>query len=163
MRPALFLMIASPLVAVAQPSAKFTSADGKFAVSFPGTPTESKKPLVPNKPAVVHITRYEDAAGGRLVMWNEIAAKGYDPAKLLAGAAEGIGTRGKLVSNKEATFGSDKAPARELVVDSGDGPRLRYLLTVAHNRLYQVVVTGSNEFVAGPQAEAFRQSFELLK
>lgn len=170
MRPALLLAGLLPVAALAQPPAlntyedgKFTSPAGKFAAAFPALPTEVKRPIKTGSDLTVTITQYEDADGGRLVIWSDITAKAVEPGKLLTEAAKGIGQRGKVVAEKEATFGADKVPARELTVDSAAGPRLRYLLVVAHNRLYQVVVSGSNEFVAGPKAEAFRKSFELLK
>ncbi len=170
MRSALPLLGLLPVLALAQPPAantyengKFTSPAGKFAADFPALPTEVKRPVKTGSELTITVTQHEDAEGGRLVIWSDITAKKYDPAKLLVEAAKGIGARGKVVAEKEATFGPDKQPARELTVDSAAGPRLRYLLVVANDRLYQVVVSGSNEFVAGPKAEAFRKSFELLK
>lgn len=163
MRPALFALALLPVLAVAQPPAKFRSEDGKFAVQFPGKPTEEKKPIRPGSSTHIHITQYDDADGARLVLWNEITAKLAIPGKILAGAAEGIAKQGQLVSDKQLTFDGDKYPARDVTVDHPKGYRLRTLLIVAHNRLYQVTVTGSNEFVAGPKAVEFRKSFELLK
>ena len=82
---------------------------------------------------------------------------------MLDGAAKGIAQQGKAVSDKPTTVGPDKLAARDVTADTKDGYRVRTLLVVAHDRLYQVTVTGSNEFVAGPLAEAFRTSFELAK
>ena len=151
-----------PLLLVAQPPAKFESEAGKFRISFPGKPSELKKPVKPGSEVLVHITQFEDTSGGRLVIWSEVKTK--DGAnKVLDGAAKAIAQNGKPVSDKEATFGPDKVPARDVVTDTPQGYRVRTLLVVANGRLYQVVATGSNEFVAGPEAEAFRKSFELLK
>jgi hypothetical protein len=159
MRPALLLVLALSV----QSPGRYESADAKCRVTFPDKPTETKKPIRPESSALVHIVQYEDGDGGRLLLWNEITAKGADPAKILAGAAEGLSKRGKPVSDKETTVGPDKVPARDVTVDTPEGPRVRTLLVVANSRLYQVTVTGSNEFVAGPKADEFRKSFELVK
>ncbi len=163
MRSALLLTGLVAAVATAQPPAKFTSAEGKFAVTFPGKPTETKKPIRPGGDTMVSITQFEDADGGRLVLWNDITAKGYDPAKVLDGAAKGIAQQGKLVSDKPTTVGPDKVAARDVTADTKDGYRVRTLLVVANDRLYQVTLTGSNAFVVGPLGDAFRTSFELRK
>ena len=78
MRSALLLTGLLAAVAAAQPPAKFVSAAGKFSASFPGKPSESKKPIRPGGDLTVQITQFEDADGGRLVLWNDITAKGYD-------------------------------------------------------------------------------------
>ena len=163
MRPAVFALFLLPVAALAQPPAKFESAAGKFAAAFPGKPTETKKPIRAGSELMVHVTQFEDRDGGRLVLWNDITAKGFDPAKVLDGAAKGIAQQGKLVSDKETTVGPDKVAARDVTADTPQGYRVRTLLLVANTRLYQVTVTGSNEFVTGPLAEAFRTSFELRK
>lgn len=163
MRSALFALALLPVLAVAQPPAKFRSDEGKFAIQFPAKPTEEKKPIRPGSSSLIHITKFDDDDGVRLVLWNEITAKMAIPGKILAGASEGIAKQGKLVSDKQTTFDGDKYPARDVTVDHPKGYRLRTLLIVAHNRLYQVTVTGSNDFVAGPKAEEFRKSFELVK
>ena len=160
MRPALLLVVA---LGLGQTPGRYESADAKCRVTFPAKPTETKKPIRPGSEAMVHIVQFEDGDGGRLLLWNEITAKGADPAKVLKGAAEGIAKQGKPVSDKETTVGPDKIPARDVVADTPEGYRVRTLLVVANSRLYQVTVTGSNEFVAGPKADEFRKSFELLK
>lgn len=163
MRPALFLLALLPVAVMAQQPAKFVSAAGKYSVAFPGKPTETEKPIKPGSELKVRIAQFEDADGGRLVLWNEITAKGAVPEKILEGAAKGIASQGKAVSDKPTTLGPDKLPARDVTADTKEGYRVRTLLVVAHNRLYQVTVTGSNQFVEGPLAEAFRKSFELDK
>lgn len=160
MLPSLLVLV---VLGVGQSPGKYESADAKCRVTFPAKPTERKQQVGPSGNLTVHVVELKSEDGDRLLLWNEITAKGAEPAKILSSAAEGIGKRGKLVSDKEAAVGRDKVPARDVTVDTPEGPRMRTLLVVANSRLYQVIVTGSNEYVAGPKADEFRKSFELLK
>ena len=159
---ALMLLFVVPVLA--QQPDKFRSDAGKYAVQFPVKPTERKQTAKgPTAEITIHIAEAEGMTGGLLVIWNEIAAKPLDPQKVLTGVAKAQEDKGKVVSDKATAFGPDKHPARELVVDTKEGPRVRSLLIVANGRLYQVVASGANEFVGGKVADDFTKSFELLK
>jgi hypothetical protein len=77
---------------------------------------------------------------------------------------EGVkGSAGKSVGDETATeFGPDKWPSREFVVDKGK-QRTRMRVVLRENRLYQLAVIGSADFVGGNDAKRFFDSFELTK
>jgi hypothetical protein len=70
------------------------------------------------------------------------------------------GPDGKVVSEKEITFGEKKLPGREVVLDRGK-QQIRCRFLVREPRLYQLGVMGPGEFVTGKQATAFLDSFEV--
>jgi hypothetical protein len=86
------------------------------------------------------------------------------PAKaILDGAANGALQKsgGKEVSRKDFTFGPDKYPARELVVDK-DGTAVRTHVIVADPKVFVLVVGGPDGFGTSRAATDFLRSFEIL-
>ena len=87
------------------------------------------------------------------------AVKAAGRKALLDGAVKGLlGKNGKLLSEKEIDIGTEKG--REVLIDRGK-QRLRYRLTVKDNRLIQVGVVGSRDFVEGKEATAFLESLHF--
>src|SRR5262249_50703758 len=82
---------------------------------------------------------------------------------LYAGAKQGVSLQmpgGKVVKEDKITIGGQ--PGRELLVDVAGKLQLRLRLVLVNNRMYQVMVTGSSEFVSSGDAEKVFSSFKLL-
>src|SRR6185437_7705706 len=160
----LLLAFAVPAWADSPPGQVVQPEDGQFSVRFPGRPKESKqktKTDLGNLTVFTATYAFED--GGVLAAsyttFPDDAVKAAGRKTLLDGAAKGLlGKNGKLLGDKEIDIGMDKG--REVSIDRGK-QRLRYRLTVKDNRLIQVGVVGSRDFVDGKEAAAFLESLRF--
>lgn len=152
----------------AQPKQVFKSAEGRFAVRFPGEPkvqTKTEKTAVGELKLFsatyatsdyhIYLVSYTDFPTG--------ATKPENRGALFDSVREAIRTRdGKLVgAEKELEFGPDKLPAREFTVDKGK-QRTRYRVVLNGTRLYQQGAIGSAEFVSGKDVAAFFDTFAFI-
>lgn len=146
---------------------KFQSKEGKFAIQFPGKPTESKqkqKTVVGDVDvylfAIVQKDRaflatYADYPRGT------IAKQGLQDSLDKARDGNIKGVKGKLVSEKKITL-KKKDDGREALIalpDKNGAYRVRIYLV--GDRLYQVLVAGPDDFAKGKDATAFLDSFEV--
>ena len=156
----------------AQPPAEaFTSLDGKYTARFPGKP----KVAAPQTARTalgdlqVNVTTYATADASVFMVshtdYPAAATKAENRKTLFDGVRDGVkGSKGEVVSDKDIEFGAGKLPGREVVVDKDKGKqRVRFRAVLRDNRLYQVCVVGTPEFVAGKDATAFLDSLELTK
>ena len=145
----------------------YKSADGQYAVRFPGAPKVRKQPA---KTAVGELTvttaTYATADGNVYLVSHTdypTAVKPENHPALFDGVREGVRGSGKLVGDvKELALGPDKSPAREFVVDKGK-QRVKIRVILRGERLYQVAAIGTADFAAGKDATLFFESFELTK
>ena len=149
----------------------YSSDEGKFSVRFPNAPKVTEQTA---KTAVgdltVTVAVYANSDGSTLMVsftdFPDAATKTENHATLFNGIRDGIkGNNGKLVGDeKNLTFGPDKLPFREFVVDK-DKPkqRIKCRVILRDNRVYQLVVIGTADFTGGKEATAFLESFELTK
>lgn len=154
--------------AAGQPKQAFKSADGRFAVQFPGEPKVQSKA---EKSAVgeLKLTSYTFATNDShiyLVTFTDFPAGATKPENrgaLFDSVREAIRTRdGKMVgTEKEFEFGPDKLPAREFTIDKGK-QRTRYRVVLHGTRLYQQAAIGTAEFVGGKDVAAFFDTFEFI-
>jgi hypothetical protein len=156
--------------ALAQPKGVYSSEEGKYSVKFPGEPKVSTKKTRSDLGELkVVIATYATADGNAyMVSYTDFPAAATKPENrgtLYDGVRDGVkGRDGKLVSEKEIEFGPDKLPGREVVVDKGKGKqRVKFRVVLRDDRLYQVLVTGTTEFVGGKDATRFLESLELTK
>ena len=78
-------------------------------------------------------------------------------------ASEGLkGKDGTVRTDEEIEVGEEKLPGRDLDFNKG-GRRVRAKAALRNDRLFQVVVVGTPEFVEGKDAAAFLKSFEITK
>jgi hypothetical protein len=162
------------LPVAAQPAGKvdwkpFSPKDGAFTTLFPAPPEEHTKPI--NTPqGMLDLVYYEAEMPGRdgklLVGFTEFAAssiKAGSEDKRLDHARDGAvaSTKGKLLREKSLLL--DNYPGRELEIEIEGKARVVLRLYAVKNRLYQVVVAGSPEFVASPDALKFLTSFKIAK
>lgn len=155
----------------AQPAETYTSTEGKYAVRFPGKPKVA--PPQTTKSAIgdlqVNVATYATAdANVYMVSYTDFpaaAVKAENHKTLFDGVRDGVkGGKGEVVSEKDVEFGAGKLPGRELVVDKDKGKqRVKFRAVLRDNRLYQVAVIGTAEFVSGKDATAFLDSLDLTK
>lgn len=147
----------------------YTSADGQFKARFPGkpkvTPQTTKSALGDLK---VTVATYATAdANVFLVSYTDFpvaATKPENRKTLFDGVRDGVKAKGELVAEKDTEFGPDKLPAREVTVDRDKGKqRIKLRAVLRENRLYQMAVIGTPDFVNGKDATAFLDSLELTK
>ncbi len=163
-----FVLLALAGAVVAQPGA-YPSEEGKYSVRFPGPPKVTEQTA---KTAIgelkVTVAVFANADGNVFMVsftdFPESATKPANHATLLAGIRDGVkGNTGKLVGNeKSLTFGPNKLPSREFVVDKDKSKqRIKFRVILRDNRVYQLAVIGTPDFAGGKDATAFLESFEL--
>lgn len=163
------LLLACSGATGAQPKGEpYTSTDGRYAVKFPGTPklgTQTAKSALGD--LKVHVATYATAdANVYLVSYTDFpvaATKAENRGTLFDGVRDALKAKG-TVTEKELAFGPDKLPGRELTVDRDkDKQRIKVRAVLRENRLYQVAVIGTADFVGGKGATEFLDSLDLTK
>jgi hypothetical protein len=162
------VLVAFVGVACAQQS-EYTSGEGKYAVKFPGAPKVTSQAT---KSAVgeltVNIATYANSDGNAFLVsftdFPEAATKAENHATLFGGIRDGVkGKDGKIPGEEKALeYGPAKLPGREFTVEKGK-QRIRYRVILNNNRVYQVAVIGTQEFVTGKDGTAFLDSFQVAK
>jgi len=142
----------------------YTSADGRYSVQFPGTPSESSSQisLGTSGSTTLYQANLDQGSVSYLVAWCDYPA-GYlesDPQTALAGF------RDNIVKAEKGTLASDDAidlngvPGRAFSFTGQDGSTYSVHDFLSGQRLYQVVVTaGSGSTAAG--ADEFLNSFRV--
>ncbi len=151
-----------------QPGEAFAPKDGKFTVRFPGKPKETPQTA---KSALgdlkVFTATYATADGNAyLASYTDFppgTAKPENRNTLLDGVRDGLkGKDGEILADNEIELGKDKLPAREYEVKKGKQV-IRFRVVLRDDRLYQVAVVGTADFVSGKEAKGFLESFALTK
>lgn len=146
---------------------KYTSKEGRFAIQFPGgakVKTETRK--TGDKLALNMVTA--DAGDGKacVVLYIDIpgletvgAKLFFDSAEKSAGKAKGD----KVEDARDFTFGSGKLAAREFVVVSENGRKLKTRMIVDGSRAYTIMLGDPKEFATSKEAAKVFDSFEITK
>lgn len=166
MAAALALM-ACGLVGTAQDTkdGKYVSQDGGYSIRFPaGAEVKTKTQDAPGGlKMVMSIAEQDKKSHVAMFMALPPGTLKAVPAKtILDGAVNGALSKsgGKEVSQKDFTYGKEKHPARELVVEK-DGMIVRTHVIVADPRVYVLVVGGPGDYGNSKAATGFLKSFEL--
>ena len=152
----------------ATPAEPFAPRDGQLTVQFPGKPKENSSTTksaigtlkvftatYATETGSVFLVSYTDFPGG--------TAKPENRGALLDGVRDGLkGKDGTVLKDEEVEFGSEKLAGRELELAKGDH-RVRITAVLRNDRLFQVGVVGTKEFVASKAATEFLKSFEITK
>jgi hypothetical protein len=162
-----FLLVVLAGAVAAQPGA-YPSAEGRYTVRFPGPPRVTEKTT---KTALgelkVTVAVFANSDGSTFLVsftdFPESATKPANHATLFDGIRDGVkGSGGKLIAEeKKLTFGPNKLPFREFVVEKDRKQRVKGRVILRDNRVYQLAVIGSPEFISGKEAAGFLESFEL--
>jgi hypothetical protein len=152
---------------VAQPGA-YSSDEGRYSVRFPGPPKVTEQTA---KTALgelkVTVAVFANSDGHTFIVsftdFPESATKLASHATLLDGIRDGVkGSGGKLIAEeKKLTFGPNKLPSREFVVEKDKKQRVKCRVILRDNRVYQLAVIGTAAFTGGKDATSFLESFEL--
>ena len=145
----------------------FASADGRYKILFPGgvknettdvkaTSGTLKLTLdsVEVTEGVLFVVTYIDAP--------DDVAKTPTAPRLDKVRDGNKGSDGKVHTDKAIEVGIEKHPGRDLLIEK---PNLfiRNRAVIAGNRLYQVMVQGSKEFVTSKEVDRFFDAFEVTK
>ena len=151
-----------------QPEFKlYASSEGRYKVLFPGpvktttTTVDSGKnelkvtfDVVELRAGTSFLVTYVDAP-------DEVAKAPTGP-RLDKVRDANKGENRKVLADKDLTVGSEKYPARDVLIDKGESC-IRNRVVIAGNRLYQVMVQGPKDVVTSPSADKFLDSFEVTK
>lgn len=169
-RAAVTLVVLLPGVGFGDdPPPAFVSPKGGYSVRFPGKPREqsSKTPTDFGRLTVTTATYAKENGSVWLVSYTDYPANrmaGVKEADFLAAARDGLkGPDGKVVEErKPRVFEAAGVPALEVTIARGK-THSRTRLVLKDRRLYQVQVFGETDFVSGPAADAFLESFRIEK
>lgn len=147
---------------------EFTSSEGGFAVDMPGEPRNiqqaHKTPAGEIKINIFAVSRSPDETF--MVMYSDYPAEFLSKVSAEAiyqGAKAGVTAMlpgSKVTRDGAITLAGQSG--RELYVEVPGKGQVRNQHVLVKNRMYQVVVTGSGEFLSSPEVTRFFSSFKLL-
>jgi WD40 repeat protein len=143
----------------------FSSPEGQFRVSLPGTPEKkSKVEQTANGPVTVHMLVYEDREADYSVSVSYTDSPAFDPAQpvdaIFDEARQGVLRKvpdGQL--RLQARTRDGDCPANDLIIEAPRKVRLRVRHVVAQGRMYELMVTQSGARPSAEAAERFLASF----
>lgn len=170
--PAAMLIAVAALVTeanavAAQDFKPYTSAAGRYKALFPGEVKSETSDIEAGKDTLKLTIEAVELKGDTIFLVSFIDAAD-EVAKQPAGprldkVRDGNkGESGKVIEDKAITFGTEKYPGRDLLIEMPDG-YIRNRVIIANNRLYQVMIHGTKEVVTSPSADKFITSFEITK
>ena len=145
----------------------FASSDGRYKVLFPG-PVKTETAEVKTPEGTRKLTLDTVKLSGDvhfMVTYIDVpedvtkAAPGPRLDKVRDGNK---GADGKVLSDTEVTVGAEKHAGRDVLIEKPN-TFLRNRIVIAGNRLYQVMIQGSKEFVTSRDADRFIESFEVTR
>lgn len=169
------LLIAASLTAAPADFKKVKSADGDFQVQVPGGRVQKMNRSAPTPVGKVNIKLLlHTGAGGVYIAASSqipMLPKQVPPAmarQTLVGAQQGMlrQVKGKLKSSKAISLKKGKYPGREIVAEAnraGQTMKIRARLYLVGNVMYQMQVIGKESWINAKGADAFLDSFKLLK
>ena len=150
----------------------FTSADGKFTAKFPGKVNTSKR-TAKTELGDIQITLNVVGIGNDvafIVSYNDYpaAVKNNDPKQMLEGVRNGnVGKDGELQKDEAFTFkfGQEQLPGRKVLISKPGGAKMRNMMILRGNRLYQIMFVGTQEHLDknAKMIEEYFESFQLNK
>jgi hypothetical protein len=156
------------ITATVRAEEKYESKDGKFNITFTDKPKETTKEI---PTAIGKITLYMTTVeAGKdkvfIATYNDYpdAVSKSPPQDVLKGVRDGAkGKDGKVLDDKEITFGDDKIPGREYTLQKGTLFH-RYRVFLNGTRLYNVgYVAPTKDDLSSKEADAFFESFKITK
>jgi hypothetical protein len=164
--PAALVLALAGLTAAADADRKFVAKDGSYSIAFP-TGAEVKTQEQDEGTGVKLNIAMVDARDKAYAVMHLVlpeSAKGIPARTLLdagqSGAIQKSG--GKLLKSEEITFGKERHPGRDLLVEK-DGSKLRAKVIVAPPRVFIVLVGGPKDYATSDEASKFLDSFGIAK
>ena len=146
-----------------QSSATFTSKEGAFSVTLPGTPKEKSEDISSNNgPTTLHTFMVERNEGQNffLVGYSDYQTKldaDASWASVINGQVESL--KGKITADKTVTLNGH--PGRSVTIEV-EGTLFLSTVYVAGNRLYQMMYGMPKGDAMPPDAKEFFDSFRIL-
>ncbi len=142
---------------------RFSNKDAKCSILMPGKVT-SQKQVQPNTTVYMFLSPFADNMGVCLLAYNDLPVDGDldAAAKAIVGVPENVARtlNGKVLSNKEITFGKLKGREFEIEIPLGI---YRSRVYVVGTRLYQNTIVAKKEITSGDDAKKFFESFKVEK
>jgi hypothetical protein len=147
--------------------------DGRYTITFPG-PTTTREEATPSAGGsmTLHVTEWKHPDIDRLhafMFTDHTVKKAVIDAKQdlddAVAQLEGV-LKSKVREATPVTFGAFKLPGREVRMQHNTRSlwsRALVVFDTRHQRLYTVLVEGGREYVGGPEADAFIESFAIAK
>jgi hypothetical protein len=155
---------------------EYTSEAGKFTVTFPGKTKEKTKlkettvPLPDGTKTTMHSAHFEYADNNDeysyLASYTDYPENTLKvaPQKILAGVRDDRVKGGRLLDDKEITYGDDKVPGREFAIENDQQGFMRFRVYLRGTRLYQIAVTAvTNEGIVSQKSDKYLDSFKIAK
>jgi hypothetical protein len=146
---------------------EFKSKDGRFCLVMPGKPeTHEQGEILVGERVTTHIYQVRTTTEDHLASFCELTPnlKKLDQGDLVDTVCVRmlLGTRGKLLDKKKFTVGEMKHPGREIVVRTPD-PNwcLRARALSVGDKLYMLIVAGSEKVITGQKSDEYLDSFKL--
>lgn len=151
----------------AQDFKQYASPAGKYKAQFPGEVKSETTELKTGKEKLKLTLDMVELKGDTVFMVSFVDAPdeiAKTPANTrLDKVRDGNkGEGGKVVAEANITFGAEKYPGRDILLETPNG-FIRNRVVIAGNRLYQVMVQGTKEVVTSASADKFIGSFEITK
>ena len=164
--PAALVLVLAGLAAAADANKKFQPKDGSYSIAFPAGADVKTQEQDPGTGVKLNIAMVDakDRAYGVMHLVLPDSAKGVAARTLLDAGQNGALQKsgGKLLKSEDITFGKDKHPGRDLLVEK-DGSKLRAKVIVAPPRVFIVLVGGPKDYATSEEASKFLDSFEIMK
>ena len=146
-------------VRLLEKSYRFSTPDGKGTVQFPDKPKESKRTLrIGGNSVILRLATYATVEGDIFLFgYADLPTQPPDANAILQGVFEGLVRDNPMIQLKNLVFGEQKLPGQEITWHTDDRQMVcRYIL--CKQRLYQIMVLGSPQFVTSNTARAFLDS-----
>jgi hypothetical protein len=145
----------------------YASSDGRYKIVFPG-PVKTEMSDVKAGSGTLKLTLDSvEVSEGVLFVVSYIDAPDEVAKQPAAPRLDKVrdgnkGDNGKVLSDKPIEVGLEKHPGRDLLIEKPDFV-LRNRAVIAGNRLYQVMVQGTKEYVTSKEVDRFYEAFEVTK
>lgn len=165
----LILPLAAGAATLAEPLdfKPYASADGRYKCIFPGpVKTETEEVKAGSETLKLTLDAVEISEGVHFMVTyidvpDAVAKMPHGP-RLDKVRDGNKGADGKVLLDKEIAIGADMHPGRDLLIEKSNF-HLRNRAVIAGNRLYQVMVQGTKDFVTSKEVDRFFDSFEVTK
>jgi hypothetical protein len=136
-----------------------------FSIFMPGRP-QTQKRNVPTKAGNSELVTY--VVPTRLGTFNlgyseSKQAANVKPEKLFDDFRDQMVKQFQGTVKEEKTFDLDSHPGREILLETAKRGYVRERFILVDDRLYTISVTGAREWVTGPEANRFFESFKLVE
>ena len=161
------LVLSFAAVATGQEFKQYASAGGKYKAQFPGEVKSETTELKAGKEKLKLTLEMVELKGDTVFMVSFVDAPDEVAKTPAATRLDKVrdgnkGETGKVVAESNITFGTEKYPGRDILLETPNG-YIRNRVVITGNRLYQVMVQGSKDVVTSPSADKFIGSFEITK